>query len=237
MSISLLFRVVAYQSHLSHAPYCQSANGAWVAPVQPHAVALCTVSGQALKRFYRNYSMIFRRCKGLIGGTGESGVNPEFDTAVCSSYDRREPKTKSESGVGLDSLPFEEMYTRVYEIVALIPLGQVATYGQIARIVGPPCSARMAGWALRATPAGLEIPWQRVINARGEISTQFREAEALLQRQLLEAEGIEFDERGRTDLNRFGWEGPDSAWLGEHGYPQPSDESDEESGPRQLGLF
>lgn len=139
--------------------------------------------------------------------------------------------------MGLDSLPFEELYTQVYEIVALIPLGKVATYGQIARIVGPPCNARMAGWALRATPAGLSIPWQRVINARGEISTEFREAEALLQRQLLEAEGVAFDERGRTDLKRFGWEGPESAWLAEHGYPVPSDEPDEDSGPRQLGLF
>jgi methylated-DNA-protein-cysteine methyltransferase-like protein len=145
----------------------------------------------------------------------------------------------NEGLVGLDSLPFEEMYTRVYEIVALIPLGKVATYGQIARIVGPPCTARMAGWALRATPKGLEIPWQRVINARGEISTGFREAEAVLQRQLLEAEGVEFDDRGRTDLKRFGWDGPESAWLVEHGYPAPTDEPDTDpaTGPRQLGFF
>lgn len=136
--------------------------------------------------------------------------------------------------MGLDSLPFEEMYTKVYEIVALIPVGKVATYGQIARIVGLPCTPRMAGWALRATPAGLDIPWQRVINARGEISRDFREAEARLQRQLLEAEGIDFDERGRLSLGRFQWEGPDSAWLAAHGYPVPAEDDSE---PRQLGLL
>lgn len=139
--------------------------------------------------------------------------------------------------MGLDSLPFEEMYTRVYEIVAMIPRGTVATYGQIARIVGPPCNARMAGWALRATPSGLDIPWQRVINARGQISTEFREAEARLQRQMLEAEGIEFDERDRTNLGRFGWGGPDSAWLAEHGYATPESETGEAVGPKQLGLL
>jgi len=135
--------------------------------------------------------------------------------------------------MGLGTLPFEEMYTRVYEVVALIPAGRVATYGQVARIVGPPCTARMAGWALRAMPAGLEIPWHRVINARGEISTEFREQEAALQRRLLEAEGVEFDARGRTDLRRFQWAGPDRAWLVAHGYPV-SDEGEE---PRQLELL
>ena len=139
--------------------------------------------------------------------------------------------------MGLDSLPSEEMYTQVYEIVGLIPRGKVATYGQIARIVGPPCNARMAGWALRATPPGLDIPWQRVINARGEISTEFREAEARLQRQMLEAEGIEFDERGRTNLGRFGWDGPDPAWLAEHGYSAPADDPDGAAVHKQLGLF
>lgn len=135
--------------------------------------------------------------------------------------------------MGLATLPFEEVYTRVYEIVALIPRGHVATYGQIARIVGPPCTARMAGWALRATPAGLEIPWHRVINARGEISAEFREQEAGLQRRLLEAEGVTFDSRGRTDLRRFQWEGPDREWRIAHGYPV-ADQGEE---PRQLALL
>ncbi|MGB9593475.1 MAG: MGMT family protein [Anaerolineae bacterium] len=138
--------------------------------------------------------------------------------------------------MGLAALPFEELYTRVYEIVALIPHGRVATYGQIARIVGPPCTARMAGWALRATPSGLQIPWHRVINARGEISTEFREQEALLQRRLLEGEGVEFDARGRTDLRRFQWAGPDRDWLLAHGYPV-GDEGNVGGEPKQLELL
>jgi len=140
--------------------------------------------------------------------------------------------------MGLNELPFEDVYTRVYEIVGLIPSGKVATYGQIAQIVGPPCDARMAGWALRAMPGGLHIPWQRVINARGEISSQFREAEARLQRELLGQEGIEFDARDRVDMNRFQWEGPDADWLREHGYTVPADSvSDTDSGPKQLELL
>jgi len=140
--------------------------------------------------------------------------------------------------MGLNELPFEDVYTRVYEIVGLIPLGKVATYGQIAQIVGPPCDARMVGWALRAMPAGLQIPWQRVINARGEISAQFREAEARLQRTLLEQEEIQFDGRDRVDMGRFQWEGPSDDWLREHGYaPAADDALDEDPGPKQLGLF
>ncbi len=135
--------------------------------------------------------------------------------------------------MGLASLPFEDIYMRVYEIVALIPHGRVATYGQIARIVGPPCTAQMAGWALRAMPPGLEIPWHRVINARGGISTEFREQEAVLQRRLLEAEGVEFDARGYTDLRRFQWAGPDREWRIAHGYPV----ADEDDAPRQLQLL
>jgi methylated-DNA-protein-cysteine methyltransferase-like protein len=136
--------------------------------------------------------------------------------------------------MGLDDLPFAELYTQIYEIIALIPRGKVATYGQIAHIVGPPCHARLVGWALRDTPRGLQIPWQRVINSRGEISTFHREAGARHQRQLLEEEGVEFGSNDRIDLHRFQWEGPDAAWLREHGYRvPPEDKPDSE----QLGLL
>ncbi len=135
--------------------------------------------------------------------------------------------------MGLGGLPFEDIYMRVYEVVAQIPVGKVATYGQIAQIVGPPCSARMVGWALRATPGGLQIPWQRVINARGMVSAKFREEGARLQRRLLEEEGVEFDASDHVNLRRFQWEGPSRDWLREHGYPLPP----EESGTAQLELF
>ncbi len=96
-------------------------------------------------------------------------------------------------------------YDDVYEIVKRIPPGKVSTYGRIAQITPVPRGARGVGWAL----AGLgpernrEVPWWRVINAAGRISNEFN---AALQRELLEAEGIRFDERGYVDLQRFLWE-------------------------------
>ena len=95
-------------------------------------------------------------------------------------------------------------YDDVYTIVAQIPRGKVSTYGRIAQLTPVPRGARGVGWAL----AGLskqharEVPWWRVINAAGRISNEFN---AALQRELLVAEGIEFDERGYVDLERFLW--------------------------------
>ena len=63
------------------------------------------------------------------------------------------------------------------------------------------------GWALHALPVDSEVPWQRVINAHGRISTSCHEHDAGVQRQLLEAEGVVFDERGYVDRQRFQWEG------------------------------
>lgn len=97
-------------------------------------------------------------------------------------------------------------YDDVYEIVKRIPPGKVSTYGRIAQLTPVPRGARGVGWAL----AGLgpersrEVPWWRVINAAGRISNEFH---AALQRELLEAEGVAFDEHGYVDLKKFLWEG------------------------------
>jgi methylated-DNA-protein-cysteine methyltransferase-like protein len=101
------------------------------------------------------------------------------------------------------------LYKRIYSIVRQIPVGQVAAYGQIARIVGG-CSARMVGYAmaaLRDNTEVMEVPWQRVINRQGKISLT-GEGYAI-QRQLLEAEGVKFDDQDRVDFNQFGWLGED----------------------------
>ncbi len=98
-------------------------------------------------------------------------------------------------------------FQRVYRMVEQIPAGRVATYGQIAWLVGKPRGARTVGWALRALQPGSGVPWHRVVNAQGGISVAARE----LQQALLEAEGVAFDERGRIDLGVFGWEGPGQA--------------------------
>ncbi len=91
----------------------------------------------------------------------------------------------------------------VYRVVSMIPPGQVATYGQIAAYLGNPHAARTVGWALRALPDGLDVPWHRVINAQGRISTATD-----LQQIMLEEEGVIFDEEGRIDLKKYCWEGP-----------------------------
>jgi len=98
------------------------------------------------------------------------------------------------------------LYQKIHHIIGLIPSGKVATYGQIAEIVGG-CTARMVGYAASAVPQDSDIPWQRVINYKGCISQRNSSSGGLLQQKLLEAEGIEFDQYGRTDLEHFRWKG------------------------------
>lgn len=135
------------------------------------------------------------------------------------------------------SNPPYQLYTRIYTIVQQIPPGQVASYGDIAQIVGGGCDARTVGYALNDIPkrGGEEIPWQRVVNKAGAISTR-----GLLQRQLLTAEGVVFAANDRIDLRRFRWAGPDITWAAEHGYqpllPLPQ-EPEEPDSPEQLSLF
>ncbi len=108
-------------------------------------------------------------------------------------------------------------YERIYAVVSLIPAGQVATYGQIASIVGD-CTARMVGYAMAALPVGSAVPWQRVINAQGKISPRGNDQSTIVQQQRLEAEGIPFDGEGRVDLRQFRWPGPPLDWLLENGF-------------------
>jgi len=93
---------------------------------------------------------------------------------------------------------------RIYRAVRRIPRGRVSTYGHIADIAGLGGHARQVGYALHAL-RGDDVPWHRVVNARGEISPRSAGDSHDLQRLLLEAEGVEFDVRGRIDLSRFAW--------------------------------
>lgn len=97
----------------------------------------------------------------------------------------------------------------VYALVRQIPRGRVATYGQVAAILGHPRAARAVGTALSHLPArlGQTVPWQRVINAAGHISHRGDVLRPDLQRHILEREGVVF-RRGRVDLTRFRWPGP-----------------------------
>jgi methylated-DNA-protein-cysteine methyltransferase-like protein len=96
-------------------------------------------------------------------------------------------------------------YSRIEAVVRRIPRGRVATYGQVALLAGLPGHARQVGYALHALARGSPVPWQRVVNARGEVSPRRMPGWAGLQRALLEREGIVFDARGRIDLERRLW--------------------------------
>jgi methylated-DNA-protein-cysteine methyltransferase-like protein len=96
-------------------------------------------------------------------------------------------------------------YARIYAWARLIPPGRLVTYGQLAALAGLPGAARMVGYAMRAARDDDDIPWQRVINAAGQISPRADPFGESLQRQLLEAEGIAFDAQGRADLKRLRW--------------------------------
>ena len=102
-----------------------------------------------------------------------------------------------------------DSYSRIYAVVRRIPRGRVATYGQVAAIAGLPNHARQVGYALHALPEGSDVPWQRVINARGEISPRASAGWEGLQRRLLEEEGVAFDAGGRVDLERCRWDPDD----------------------------
>ena len=98
-------------------------------------------------------------------------------------------------------------YDRIYEIVKLIPKGQVATYGQIAELANLAGKARVVGYALyRVDMQVLDIPWQRVVNAKGKVSlSPLRFGTDYLQRSLLENEGIIFNGKDQIDLRRYLW--------------------------------
>jgi methylated-DNA-protein-cysteine methyltransferase related protein len=109
----------------------------------------------------------------------------------------------------------QQYYERVWQLVRQVPRGKVATYGQIALMLPAPNGVdletykaygpRWVGGAMAACPEN--VPWQRVINSQGKISER---PGAEKQRQLLEAEGIEFV-NDKVDLKKYGWHGLDEA--------------------------
>lgn len=113
----------------------------------------------------------------------------------------------------------------VWQIVRQIPYGRVATYGQIARLIPPPPAmsqadylawgARWVGGAMAACPE--DIPWWRVINSQGKISLRPGEGN-LRQRELLEDEGVVFDERERVNMKSYLWAGPDEKGIHQIGF-------------------
>lgn len=90
---------------------------------------------------------------------------------------------------------------RIWQIVHTIPTGKVATYGQVAALADLPQQARMVGRVMSQLPHGSRLPWHRVINARGKLSTH----DSSRQQELLEVEGVIFID-GRINLSRYQWD-------------------------------
>lgn len=104
-------------------------------------------------------------------------------------------------------------FLRLWKVVARVPRGRVATYGQIARMAGLQRGARTVGWALRAIPddarvLGRRVPWHRVINAEGAISPRGgAQGAEVRQAAALRREGVAVSRSGRIDLGRYLWRG------------------------------
>lgn len=111
-------------------------------------------------------------------------------------------------------LPSRELpnsfYEAVYRLVRDIPRGRVMTYGQIAAVLGVPRAARAVGFAMRMS-GKQRVPWQRVINHRGGISARGEVERPMLQRVLLEKEGVKFNASECCDLRVYRWDPPDPA--------------------------
>ena len=140
--------------------------------------------------------------------------------------------------MGFTSPPNPKQFQNtVWEITRQVPPGKVSTYGQIAGMIPPPGTlnlkdyeafgARWVGGAMASCPA--DVPWQRVINSQGKISPR---PGAEKQMELLKEEGIEFDDKGRIDFDRYGWNGPDPEWCRARGLFVPK-----ALGKPQLSLF
>lgn len=95
------------------------------------------------------------------------------------------------------------LYIQIYTLVGKIPSGYVSTYGRIGQLVG--CTARTVGFAMAALPRGSSVPWQRVINSQGKVSPRADGEGNLLQRELLEVEGIVFNGNQGIDLKSYLW--------------------------------
>lgn len=130
-----------------------------------------------------------------------------------------------------------EFSDKVFAVVRQIPMGKVATYGQIGRMIGAPRSARYVGYALRANPApGIDatsIPCHRVVFKDGSMATGFAFGGPGEQRKMLEAEGVAFDGEGRVVLDAHQWDG--MAASDEDGLVRPLGPPDDFDWEREMG--
>lgn len=103
-------------------------------------------------------------------------------------------------------MALEQLFVKMHAVIAAIPRGRVATYGQVAELAGCPGGARVAAASLKAAHHGL--PWQRVVGKAGKLRGRIKILDpvgAAMQRQLLEAEGVTVGDAGIIKLDVYGW--------------------------------
>jgi len=111
----------------------------------------------------------------------------------------------------------DKLYARILSVIKQVPAGSVATYGQIALVAGA-SNARMIGRILKFLPDGSDVPWHRVLNSAGSISSRGDGGPSVEQSIRLKAEGVFITVHGKVNFREFGWSGPDWFWLEENGY-------------------
>ena len=111
----------------------------------------------------------------------------------------------------VDSERVDSTSLAILSVIRRIPFGRVVTYGCVATLAGLERRARLVGRVLKESPLAGSVPWHRVVNAQGRISE--RGGSEILQRELLEQEGVEFDGGGRINLRRFGWRLQDASGV------------------------
>jgi methylated-DNA-protein-cysteine methyltransferase-like protein len=92
---------------------------------------------------------------------------------------------------------------KIITVIAMVPKGKVASYGQIAKLAGSPGAARQVVWTLHSSSKKYKLPWHRIINAQGKIG--LKDIYGNRQKLLLEKEGIAVDHYGKIDIETFGW--------------------------------
>ncbi len=98
-------------------------------------------------------------------------------------------------------------FEKIYEVVRKIPRGRVASYGQIAAMAGNPRWSRVVGYALHVNPDPEGIPCYRVVTKDGGLAEAFAFGGINVQRELLERDGVRFDENGRVPMELYRWRG------------------------------
>ena len=121
------------------------------------------------------------------------------------------------SGASAANMASRELEERIYQVARQIPVGRVATYGQVALVAGAN-SARRVGRAMATLPMGSDVPWHRIINSQSKIAIRRHGGPDPEQKRRLRIEGVRLDRQGRVNLPAVAWPGPSLQWLEVNGY-------------------